>query len=75
MSEEIIVPAQIRAARDMLERSQQDLATQAGVGLTTVRDIETQRRPLDTAAASEIRRVLQDAGVILYAEPRKPGRV
>jgi transcriptional regulator with XRE-family HTH domain len=63
-STEIIIPAQIRAARALLEWSQEELADEAGVGLSTVRDVESQRRPLDTAAATEICRALQNAGVI-----------
>jgi DNA-binding transcriptional regulator YiaG len=73
MSEEIIVPAQIRAARAPLDWSQRDLANEAGVGLTTVRDIETQRRPLGTEAAREIRRVLQNAGIIFVRGTAKAG--
>jgi transcriptional regulator with XRE-family HTH domain len=73
MSEEIVVPAQIRAGRALLEWSQQDLANEAGVGLSTVRDVESQRRPLDTAAAAEIRRVLQNAGVIFVPGEAKAG--
>jgi len=60
----IIIPAQIRAARALLEWSQEELAGKAGVGLSTVRDVESQRRPLDTAAAAQICRALQNAGVI-----------
>jgi transcriptional regulator with XRE-family HTH domain len=61
---EIIIPAQIRAARALLEWSQEELAAKAGVGLSTVRDVESQRRALDTAGAAEICRALQNAGVI-----------
>ena len=61
---EIIIPAQIRAARALLEWSQEELADKAEVGLSTVRDVESERRPLDTAAATEICRALQNAGVI-----------
>jgi transcriptional regulator with XRE-family HTH domain len=60
----IIVPAQIRAARAMLEWSQEDLAENSGVSLSTVRDVESQRRPLDTSAATEIHRALENAGLI-----------
>jgi transcriptional regulator with XRE-family HTH domain len=62
--EDIVIPAQIRAARALLEWSQEELAAEAGVGLSTVRDVESQRRALDTAAAVEICRALQNAGVI-----------
>lgn len=64
---QIIVPAQIRAARALLEWSQEKLASEAGVGLSTVRDVESQRRQLDTAAATEICRTLKNAGVIFVS--------
>lgn len=64
MNKPIIVPAQIRAARAMLEWSQEELAEKAEVSLSTVRDVESQRRPLDTSAAADIHRTLENAGVI-----------
>jgi transcriptional regulator with XRE-family HTH domain len=73
MSEDIVVPAQIRAGRALLGWSQEELASEAGVGLSTVRDIESQRRALDTASACEIRRALQNAGVIFIAGEAKFG--
>jgi transcriptional regulator with XRE-family HTH domain len=73
MSEEIVIPAQIRAARAMLEWSQEKLAEEAGVGLSTVRDVESQRRPLDTAAAVDIRRALQNGGVIFVSGSAEAG--
>ncbi|MBV9482818.1 MAG: helix-turn-helix domain-containing protein, partial [Acidobacteria bacterium] len=42
MKKSIIVPAQIRAARAMLEWSQEELAENSGVSLSTVRDVESQ---------------------------------
>lgn len=64
---QIIIPAQIRAARALLEWSQERLATEAEVGLTTVRDVESQRRPLETAASADICRVLKNADVIFVS--------
>ncbi len=64
MQRQIIVPAQIRAARAMMEWSQEGLAEKSGVSLSTVRDVESQRRPLDTSAAAEIHLALENAGVI-----------
>jgi transcriptional regulator with XRE-family HTH domain len=64
MSKPIIVPAQIRAARAMLEWSQEELAEKSEVSLSTVRDVESQRRPLDTSAAANIHRALENAGLI-----------
>ncbi|MEY9387538.1 transcriptional regulator with XRE-family HTH domain [Bradyrhizobium japonicum] len=64
MSKPIIVPAQIRAARAMMEWSQEELAEKSEVSLSTVRDVESQRRPLDTSAAASIHRALENAGLI-----------
>lgn len=70
---EIIIPAQIRAARALLEWSQEKLASEAGVGLSTVRDVESQRRQLETSAASEIVRTLQNEGVIFVSGNTEEG--
>jgi transcriptional regulator with XRE-family HTH domain len=60
---EIIIPAQVRAARALLDWSQNELASAANVGVTTVRDIESERRATDTDAMRQIRRALDNAGV------------
>jgi DNA-binding XRE family transcriptional regulator len=70
---EIIIPAQIRAARALLEWSQEKLASEAGVGVSTVRDVESQRRQLETSAASEIVRTLRNEGVIFVSGNAKEG--
>ena len=70
---DIIIPAQIRAARALLEWSQEKLASEAGVGVSTVRDVESQRRQLETSAASEIVRALQNEGVIFVSGNTKEG--
>jgi transcriptional regulator with XRE-family HTH domain len=67
MEKPVIIPAQIRAGRALLEWSQEQLAEAAGVGLSTVRDVESERRPLDTSAAAEIRRALENENVIFVA--------
>jgi transcriptional regulator with XRE-family HTH domain len=63
MPEEVVISAQIRAARALLNWSQERLAGEAGVGATTVRDIESQRRPTDTGAMRQLRRAFENAGV------------
>lgn len=73
MSYPVIIPAQVRAARALLEWSQEKLATEAGVGLSTVRDVESERRSLDTEAASAIRNALKNAGVVFIAGDRNAG--
>lgn len=69
----VIIPAQVRAARALLEWSQEQLATEAGVGLSTVRDVESERRALDTDAASEICNTLENAGVFFVAGGQDAG--
>lgn len=61
---EIVIAAQVRAARALLDWSQSQLADAADVGLTTVRDIESERRPGETGATREIRMVLENEGVV-----------
>jgi len=57
------VPAQIRAARALLGRSQEELAEAAKISLTSLREIEGHKRPPDTEAASKIRRALDNLGI------------
>jgi DNA-binding XRE family transcriptional regulator len=44
MTTEIVIPPQVRAGRALLGWSQEDLARQAGVAITTVRDVEREKR-------------------------------
>jgi uncharacterized protein (DUF433 family)/transcriptional regulator with XRE-family HTH domain len=52
----------VRAGRALLGWSQEDLARKAGVAITTVRDVEGEKRA-ETAAAGEVVRALQNGGV------------
>lgn len=63
MSKTAIVAAQIRAGRALVECSQEELSKAAGVGLTSLREIEAQKRPADTAVVSKIRDALENKGV------------
>lgn len=57
-------PEQVRAARSLLNWSQQDLATKAGVAVSTVADFERgQRSPMPNNALS-IRQALERAGIV-----------
>ncbi|MCE9659942.1 MAG: helix-turn-helix domain-containing protein [Burkholderiales bacterium] len=60
-----VVPAQIRAARALLNLSQEQLAKAAGVGVSTLRDIEAQRGPASVEMVERIRAALDNHGVLL----------
>ena len=63
MEREAFVPAQIRGGRALIACSQEELAERAGISLTSLREIEGQRRPPDTEAAGKIRRAFDNLGV------------
>jgi hypothetical protein len=63
-----ITPSQIRAGRALVAWSQDELATKAGVGLSTVRDYENERRTGDLVSGlGSISRALEEAGVVFLA--------
>ena len=59
----MITPAQCRAARGLLAWSQQDLATDAGVGIVTVHQLEAGTSQPRRATLEVIRRAFEGAGV------------
>ena len=59
----MITPAQCRAARGLLDWTQQDLADRAGVGIVTVRQVESGITQPRRATLEVIRRTLEAAGV------------
>src|SRR5579862_5032644 len=67
MNDAVVVPAQIRAGRALLGWSQEQLAQEAEVGLSTVRDTESERRAADTQAVASIRRALWNGGVVFVS--------
>jgi transcriptional regulator with XRE-family HTH domain len=58
-----IIPAQIRAARSLVNWSQQQLAEAAGVAISSVRDIEGEKRASEVGTVSNVRRALENEGV------------
>lgn len=64
----MISPAQSRAARGLLEWSQEQLAQAAHVGLSTVRDFEKGRRTPAHNNLLGIKTALEAAGVIFVPE-------
>ena len=63
MQKTIVIPAQIRAGRALLDWSQDDLAKAAEVALTSVRDLESQKRAADSGTAAAVRRTLENEGI------------
>ncbi len=61
----VIAPEQCRAARAWLDWTQDELASRAGVSLSTVRDFEKGRRIPTLASAAAITDALARAGMEL----------
>jgi transcriptional regulator with XRE-family HTH domain len=59
----MITATQCRAARALLDWSQQELADSAGVGIVTVRQLEAGNTQPRRATLNVIRRALESAGV------------
>jgi len=59
----MVTPAQCRAARGLLEWSQQELASAARVGIVTVHQLEAGISQPRRATLEVIRRALEKAGV------------
>ena len=60
-----LAPEQCRAARGLLDWTQEHLAERAGVSRSTVRDFERHRHVLHRGTESLLVRTLQEAGVML----------
>jgi transcriptional regulator with XRE-family HTH domain len=59
-----MTPAQCRAARALLHLNQSELATIAGLGLSTVVDFERERRPVSQEAIALLQNALERAGIL-----------
>jgi transcriptional regulator with XRE-family HTH domain len=66
----MLLAGQIRAARALLDWSQQHLADESGVSLATIRRIESDRGPDRSTAPNRdaIQRALEKGGVIFTAK-------
>ncbi|HEY0832904.1 helix-turn-helix transcriptional regulator [Azospirillum sp.] len=60
-----LTPGQCRAARGLLDWTQDELAKRAGLSRSTVRDFEKGRHDLHAGSARRIVGALEDAGVLL----------
>lgn len=56
-------PAQCRAGRALLDITQTQLASLAGMGLSTVVDFEKERRQVSATAVEAIQKALNRAGI------------
>ena len=71
---QFLTPAQCRAARGLIDWTQEDLAEAAGVSRSTVRDFEKGRHDLNRISAAQIRAAFEAAGVMLIqADALGPG--
>jgi len=59
----MVTPSQCRAARGLLDWSQQDLATRAEVGIVTVRQVEAGATEPRRATLAVLRQAFERAGV------------
>lgn len=64
----MITPAQCRAARALLDWSQQQLADAAKIGSATLRNFESGRSSPQTATLDVMQRALEGAGVEFIPE-------
>ncbi len=65
--------AQVRAARALLDWTQPDLATAAGIALATLKRIETGLRTPIPVVKAAIVRALQDAGIEFHNDGKRAG--
>ena len=59
----MLTPAQCRAARGLIDRSQSDLAQHASVGVVTIRQLEAGVYASRRATLYVVRRAFESAGV------------
>jgi transcriptional regulator with XRE-family HTH domain len=67
-----MTPAQCRAARALLDWSQQKLAESTPLGVSTIFDFERERRAVSAAAIGKMRATLEAAGVA-FTNGGEPG--
>ena len=70
----MLTPEQCRAARGLLDWTQEELAERAGLSRSTVRDFENGHREMHRTSALLMRAAFEAAGVILIdADEQGPG--
>jgi len=61
----LLSPAQCRAARGLLDWTQEELAARADVSRSTIRDFENGRHHLHSATAAQVVAAFERGGVML----------
>ena len=69
-----LTPAQCRAARALLDWTQDDLAERAEVSRGTIRGFESGQHALQRSTASAVCRALEAGGVVLVEADRDAGQ-
>jgi transcriptional regulator with XRE-family HTH domain len=64
----MLTPDQSRAARALVEWSQEELASRANLGPSTIRDFEKRRRVPTINNLAAIKRALETGGVVFIPE-------
>lgn len=64
----MVTPEQCRAARGLLDWSQQELATRAGIGIVTVRQLEASTIEPRRSTQTVVKQAFENAGVELIDE-------
>jgi transcriptional regulator with XRE-family HTH domain len=64
----VLTPEQSRAARGLVEWSQEELASRANLGSSTIRDFEKGRRVPTINNLAAIKRALETGGVVFIPE-------
>jgi len=75
MEKIVITPNQCKAARDLLEWKQTDLAEKSTIGITTITEFERGLRELATRTMKELIRTFEEAGIEFINDDQKIGAV
>ena len=75
MEKIVITPNQCKAARDLLEWKQTDLAEKSTIGITTITEFERGLRELAARTMKELKRTFEEAGIEFINDDKKIGAV